>query len=74
MDVGNIKEISIMSNFLGKFFSTSNDINENTVMGVIFAIALLCSVFIGRLGIDLATQGVLAASMASFFGLSLGKK
>ena len=63
-----------MSNFFKKFFSTSNEINENTVMGCIFALALLCSVFIKPLKIDLPTIGVLTGAMASFFGLSLGKK
>jgi len=61
-----------MKQFLKDFFSTSNNINENIVMGVIFAIALLVAVFL-----PIVTGEkfyILAGIVALFFGLAPFKK
>lgn len=56
---------------LKDFFSTSNEINENTVMGVAFAVLLIVSTFV-----DVGPEKfyTLAALTASFFGLGALKK
>ena len=35
-----------MKEWLKKFFSTSNEINENVVMGVLFAVVFIVATFI----------------------------
>ena len=56
---------------LKDFFSTSNKINENTVMGCVFAIALIVSTFV-----DIGPEKyyTLAALTASFFSLGALKR
>ena len=56
---------------LSKFFSTSNEINENTVMGVIFA-AVTITGFI--LKYDLASLGIISGMTMGFFGIGAVKK
>ena len=56
------------------FFSTSNEINENTVIGVIMGIALLVAIFVKGLGISQEAIYTLAGMTMACFGLSLGKK
>ena len=61
-----------MKKFIKAFFSTSNDINENIVMGVIFSIALMVAIFM-----PLVTGEkfyILAGIVALFFGLAPFKK
>ena len=55
-----------------EFFSTSNEINENVVMGCVFAMCLIVSTFI-----DVVTPDkyyTLAGLTAAFFGLGALKK
>ena len=63
-----------MKDWFRRFFAVDNSINENTVMGVIFALALLVAVFVKPLAIGEAARYTLAGAMGAFFGLSLGKK
>ena len=63
-----------MSNFFKNFFSTSNEINENTVMGLLYAVALLCAIFIKPLNIGFEVKALLGGMTSTCFGLSLGKK
>jgi hypothetical protein len=53
------------------FFSTSNEINENTVMGVLSFIILSAGFFVG-----VADQAIyiMAGLVAAFFGLGALKK
>ena len=55
-----------------KFFAVSNEINENTVMGVVFSICLIVSTFLGDVSAD--KYYILAGLVAIFFGLNLTKK
>lgn len=58
--------------FFKDFFSTSNDINENVVLGLVFAIALIISTFV-----DIVTPEkyyTLAGLTAAFFGLGALKR
>lgn len=57
---------------LKDFFSTSNEINENTVMGVIFALAVIISTFIPIVTPD--KYWTLAGLTAAFFGLGALKR
>jgi len=60
-----------MKNFLMKFFAVSNEVNENTVMGVIFSICLIVSTFVN---VGDAKYYILAGLVTVFFGLNLKKK
>lgn len=61
-----------MKKFFKDFFSTSNEINENIVIGAIFAIALLVSTFLPI--VDGEKYYVLAGMTATFFGVGAFKK
>ena len=61
-----------MKKFFKDFFSTSNEINEDVVMGVIFAIALLVGTFTGV--VDGEKYYILAGMVAVFFGVGAFKK
>ena len=54
------------------FFSTGNEINENTVMGVCFSAALLAGTFTGI--VDGEKYYVLAGMIVAFFGVGALKK
>ena len=58
--------------FLKDFFSTSNEINENIVMGVIFAIAFLVATFLPV--VDEGKYYILAGMTAVFFGVGAFKR
>ena len=58
--------------FLKDFFSTSNNINENVVMGVIFSVALLISTYIPV--VEGEKYYILAGLVAACFGLGALKK
>ena len=60
-----------MGKIFKEFFSTSNEINENTVMGVTFAIALIVATFV-----DIGPEKyyTLAGLTAAFFGIGALKK
>ena len=59
-------------NFLKNFFSTGNEINENIVVGAIFAIALLVATFLPL--VDGEKYYILAGMVAVFFGVGAFKK
>lgn len=61
-----------MKKWLKDFFSTSNEINENIVMGLIFAIAFMIGTFLGNVGQE--KYYILAGMVALFFGLAPFKK
>ncbi len=61
-----------MKNFFKSFFSTSNDINENTIMGVIFAVVAIVAVFIA--GVDDPKFYTLCGMTLGFFGIGSFKK
>jgi hypothetical protein len=61
-----------MGKWLHDFFSTSNEINENTVMGVLFAGLLIAVTFVPMVAQD--KYYVLAGIVAAFFGLGALKK
>ncbi len=61
-----------MKKFLKDFFSTSNEINEHIVIGVIMAIAFLIATFTDVVGSD--KYYILAGSVALFFGIAPFKK
>lgn len=61
-----------MKEFFRKFFSTSNEINENIVVGVIFAISFLIATFVPVVSGD--KYYILAGTMALFFGVGAFKK
>ena len=63
-----------MKEWFKRLFAVDNSINENTVMGLLFAVAFLVAVFVQALGVDNVALGILAGAMASFFGLSIGKR
>ena len=58
--------------FFKDFFSTSNEINENVVMGVVFAITVIVSTFIPVVSPD--KYWSLVGLTAAFFGLGALKK
>jgi hypothetical protein len=58
--------------FLKDFFSTSNEINENVVIGLVFVITLLVVTFIPAVTEE--KYYVLAGLVAAFFGLGALKK
>jgi membrane protein CcdC involved in cytochrome C biogenesis len=61
-----------MKQFFKNFFSTSNEINENVVMGVIFALILLVATFIPI--VEEAKYYVLGGAVLAFFGIGALKK
>jgi membrane protein CcdC involved in cytochrome C biogenesis len=61
-----------MKQFMKSFFSTSNEINENTVMGVLFSGLLIVTTFLPVVAQD--KYYVLAGIVAAFFGLGALKK
>jgi len=61
-----------MKKFLKAFFSTSNEINENIVMGVIFAVILLAATFVPF--VDQSKYYILAGGVLAFFGIGALKK
>ena len=68
-----VEKEKIMKDFFKNFFSTSNEINENTVIGMILLVATLCAVFIKDLGIGMETVYTMAGMTMACFGLSLKK-
>jgi hypothetical protein len=58
--------------FFKDFFSVENGINENTVMGVVFSVALLTSTFVTFVPED--KYYILAGLVASFFTIGAFKK
>ena len=56
------------------FFSTSNKINENTVMGVFMALCMVVSIMWEGLEVSQESIYTMAGMTMGFFGLSLGKK
>lgn len=61
-----------MKTFFKNFFSTSNEINENIVMGVIFSVTLIAGTFLQI--VDGDKFYVLAGLVALCFGLAPFKK
>jgi hypothetical protein len=61
-----------MKTFFKNFFSTSNEINENTVMGFLFALILVAATFTGIVPEE--KYYILAGTMALFFGIGAFKK
>lgn len=61
-----------MKKFLKDLFSDSNEINENTVMGVIFVGALLVAAFIPDVGDE--RLYVFGGLVAAFFGIGALKR
>ena len=58
--------------FFKDFFSTSNDINENIVIGCIFVVALLVCTFVPVVTAE--KYYTLAGLTAAFFGLGALKR
>lgn len=58
--------------FLRDFFSTSNEINEDTVIGVVFVVTLLVATFITD--VEPEKYYILAGLVAACFGLAALKK
>ena len=61
-----------MKNFFKSFFSTSNEINENVVIGVIFVAVLIVATFIVK--VDADKYYVLAGLVAACFTLGAIKR
>jgi membrane protein CcdC involved in cytochrome C biogenesis len=61
-----------MKDWLRRFFSTENSINENIVMGVIFAVFLIAVSFVPI--VDQEKYYILAGMVAAFFGLGALKR
>ncbi len=61
-----------MKDFIKNFFSTSNEINENIVMGVVFAVAFLVATFLPNL--PEAKYYILSGMILAFFGIGALKK
>ena len=62
-----------MKKFIKHFFAVSNEINENTVIGMILLVATLCAIFIKGLGVTTEAVYVLSGMTMACFGLSLKK-
>lgn len=60
-----------MGKWIKSFFSTENTVNENTVMGVMFAVVLIVATFAG---VAEAKYYILAGEVAVFFGIGAFKK
>jgi hypothetical protein len=67
-----MKFIESIKNTIKAFFSTDNSINENTVIGVAFVVALLFSTF--STGVDADKYYILAGLVAVCFGIGAFKK
>ena len=63
-----------MRKFLKDFFSTSNEINENVVVGVIFLVALIAATFIPNDFVGQDKYYILAGLVAASFGFGALKK
>jgi len=61
-----------MKKFFKDFFSTTNEINENTVMGLIFAVLLVAGTFMS--GVPEDKYYIVAGLVAVFFGVGAFKK
>lgn len=61
-----------MKEWFRKFFSVDNEINENIVVGVIFAIVFLVSTFLPI--VEESKYYILAGTMAGFFTIGAFKK
>ncbi len=61
-----------MKEWFKKFFSVSNEINENIVVGAIFAIAFLVATFLDF--VPEAKYYILGGMVATFFGIGAFKK
>jgi len=57
---------------IGAFFSTSNEINENIVIGVTFVVALLFATFVSE--VDSEKYYILAGLIGLCFGIGAFKK
>ena len=57
--------------WFGKFFAVDNSVNEDTVIGCIFALGFLTGAVVPSLGIDYVTLGI---AMGAFFGKNIFKK
>ena len=60
-----------MKSWFRNFFAVENEVNENTVMGVLFAVVLIVSVFTN---VDKEVVWTLAGMVLTFFGLGALKK
>ena len=60
-----------MKEWFGKFFAVDNSVNEDTVMGCIFAAAFLVSCFVPLYSGSIIPLG---SAMAAFFGKNIFKK
>ena len=60
-----------MKQFLKDFFSISNNINENVIMGVIFSVLFIAMTFTS---IDAEKYYTLAGLVAVFFGVGALKR
>ncbi len=60
-----------MRKWFHNFFAVENEVNENTVMGTLFAVVLIVSVF---MNVDKEIVWTLAGIVLSFFGLGALKK
>ena len=61
-----------MKDWLKRFFNVSNEINENVVMGVLFAGLFIAATFLKIIPVD--KYYVLAGTLCLFFGLGSLKK
>lgn len=61
-----------MKDWFKRFFSTENSINENVVMGVLFAAILLVATFIPI--VNDSKYYVLAGAVLAFFGIGALKR
>ena len=60
-----------MREWFKKFFAVDNSVNEDTVMGCIFALAFLVCVFVPGLNGGIIPTG---SAMGAFFGKNIFKK
>ena len=60
-----------MKDFIKQFFAVDNAVNENTVMGVVFALCLIVSTFVS---IDAEKYYILAGLVAVMFGVGAFKR
>jgi hypothetical protein len=63
-----------MKQWFKDFLSSTNEINEHTVVGMIYTMAFLCVVFIKPLNIGFEVKALIGGMSLTCFGLSLGKK
>jgi len=61
-----------MKEWFRKFFSVSNDVNENIVVGCVFGVAFLLATFLPI--VDENKYYILAGTMAGFFTIGAFKK